>query len=462
MGRFLRHWGEDTLIAMAAVPLVVSSVFPQARRPPVAVRSAMIAGSPCLSLEDVASAMSGYLHWHPVTNRVDLLFRGHAVQFIVGSDQAVADGRAERLDAAPVKNGEGVWVALSFFRDGSLSRYFHKRMEFPDMAARAPAQRPFIEKSAPAAPLPVGSEEAAPAPVTQATQGTHASQAASPAPVRSAAAVVAPAPVAEPMEKRHAVCRIVIDPGHGGKDPGAQGPNGIVEKAINLTMAQDLADALRAQDYEVLLTRTDDSFVPLADRAALANKYHADLFISLHCNASLSSQLHGFEVYFLSEYASDPHASAVAQMENAPLALEDKPAQASPHVQRLLRSLAKNVNINASSELGTLIDRQVTRRLSESDLGVKQAAFYVLRGAEMPAILIEMAFLSNRSDERALRREAFRRRMVEAIVAGIQEYDRRHQRASKQASRRVRNDDSQASAQTPGSLACLLTRSLPL
>lgn len=199
---------------------------------------------------------------------------------------------------------------------------------------------------------------------------------------------------------------------------------GTEEKSINLWMAQELADALREKDFEVLLTRTDDSFIPLSQRAALANKYKADLFISLHCNASLSPQLKGFEVYFLSEKASDPHADAVARLENASLEFEGKAPPSRP-VQAVLRSLMKNTNINHAAQLGGMIDRHVNQQMSQVDLGVKQAAFYVLRGADMPAILIEFGFLSNKSEERHLESKSYRKRLIRAIEAGILEYDQK-------------------------------------
>lgn len=194
---------------------------------------------------------------------------------------------------------------------------------------------------------------------------------------------------------------------------------------MNLLLAQALADELRAKDYEVILTRTDDTFIPLEGRSALANRYNADLFISIHCNASLSPKLKGFEVYFLSETASDPHADAVARAENAPLALEGKAVPSQAQLQSLLHSLVRNSNINESSVLGALIDRDASKMSGEPSLGVKQAAFYVLRGAEMPAVLIEAGFLTNRSDEKDLLNPSFRQKLVAGIVHAVEGYDQR-------------------------------------
>jgi N-acetylmuramoyl-L-alanine amidase len=149
----------------------------------------------------------------------------------------------------------------------------------------------------------------------------------------------------------------------------------------------------------------------------------------VHCNASISSKLNGFEVYFLSESASSPHAEAVARLENASLEFEGK--KPSNEVQAVLQSLVKNANINKAAQLGAIIDRQVARQLSQVDLGVKQAAFYVLRGAQMPAVLVELGFLSNRKEERLLENPSYRKRLIKAMETSILEYDRKQQEASK-------------------------------
>jgi N-acetylmuramoyl-L-alanine amidase len=368
--------------------LGASLAYANGRRPAPDVRETIFSGTSYLSVEDVARTMNGHLHWYPVSQRVDLTFQSHNVQFLVGSESAVVDGQPGHVRPAPRQDDRGLWVTRNFFQEGPLARYFLKRIEFPVSETR--------ESQAP--------------PVPQAAPG----RAAPPVPVSKP-------PASQPIP--HAIRRIVIDPGHGGKDPGTVGTTGTEEKTVNLWMAQELADALRAKDYEVLLTRTDDSYIPLAGRAELANKYRADLFVSLHCNASLSSRLNGFEVYFLSEKASDPHADAVARMENASLALEGK--MPSRPVQVVLRSLMKNANINKASQLGAIIERAAAQQLSQLDRGVKQAGFYVLRDAQMPAILIEMGFLSNREEERRLRNPAYRERMVRAIETGILQYDER-------------------------------------
>jgi len=350
------------------------------------LRVADYGGGAYVSLIQVAALINGHLRWHPVSRSVDLSVAGQNVRFFYDSKRVLLSGRWASLDRATVKNEDGFWVPVSFFATPGFYQATKTRFTWPVPTEKA-----------------TGSE--------QPTAGSSVSVPRPPSP-----GIV------------HAIHRIVIDPGHGGKDPGAVGPHGTEEKTVNLQLAEDLADALRERGYEVLLTRTDDTFIPLEARARLANKYNADLFISVHCNASLSSHLKGFEVYFLSERASDPHADAVARLENAPLALEGGSAPSPRQVQAVLRSLVKTANINESSALGALVARKVGERLSEPALGVKQAAFYVLRGAEMPSILIETAFLSNPGEEKLLQDASFQRGLIDGILAAVTAYDEKKQK----------------------------------
>jgi N-acetylmuramoyl-L-alanine amidase len=393
--------------------LLASSGYAQGRKPSVVIREAEFSGYSYLSLNDVAEALQGRLSSPSLSDQITLSFRNHEVQFVIGSNKVTIDGGPASVDPPPVKDPRGVWVPRSFFTGSPLATEFQRRIDLgPIEKAPKAASEPSAKLPPPMVPPSTIPKE----PVVDAPAGPALEP-----------AVVEPA---EPAPPAHAVRRIVIDPGHGGKDPGAIGSRGTAEKDINLWMANELADALRAKNFEVLLTRTDDSFIPLAARSALANRYKADLFISVHCNASISAKLNGFEVYFLSEKASNPHAEAVARLENAALEFEGK--KPSNEVQVVLQSLMKNANINRAAQLGAIIDRQVARQLSQADLGVKQAAFYVLRGAQMPAVLIELGFLSNRKEERLLESPAHRRRLVRAIETSILEYDRKQQEAAKQ------------------------------
>jgi N-acetylmuramoyl-L-alanine amidase len=223
----------------------------------------------------------------------------------------------------------------------------------------------------------------------------------------------------------HAVKRIVIDPGHGGEDPGAIGPNGTEEKKINLNIAKESAKLLEADGYEVFLTREDDVFMPLVERTQFANNKKADIFISIHCNASPKKSSAGYEIYFLSEKASDPDAEATAAFENSAINLEKEMSPKQTRLQELLWSMVVNEFINESSELCSFITEETIRRSKIANRGIRQGGFYVLRGAQMPAILIECAFLTNAQEEVRLRSTKFQKQVCDAIYSGIREYDYR-------------------------------------
>ncbi len=394
------------------------------RKPAPIIREADFSGKPNLSLEDVAAAVNGQLHEYPVSKRVDLTFHLHEIQFSLESDKVSVDGQPATLGARPVKDDRGVWIPRTFFESGPLAGAFREKIDLgsfePKLVPKIPSPPVGEGKGGGATPVKPTPH---PAPSPTRGEGVLKEPPKPPAEVRETAA---------PPELPHAIRRIVIDPGHGGKDPGTVGGRGTEEKTVNLWMGQELADALREKDFEVLLTRTDDTFIPLRERAALANRYKADLFISVHCNASLSSKMNGFEVYILSEKASDPHAAAVARLENASLELEGKSPSAP--VQAVLRSLVKNANINRSAQLGGIMDRQVGEQLSQNKTGLQQAAFYVLRGAVMPAILIELGFLSNKVEERHLEDPTYRKKLIQAIETSIVEFDKKQQEALKRQS----------------------------
>ena len=247
---------------------------------------------------------------------------------------------------------------------------------------------------------------------------------AEPAPMKAAPAVIAApsAPVPAPEHKQRVV---VIDAGHGGKDPGATGTRGTKEKNVALAAALELARVLRERgDFKVVLTREDDTFVPLSDRSKTANDIDADLFVSLHCNASGSSRETGFEVYSVSERATDPEAEALAAAENAALELEGKKPEEEA-AKLILLAMTKTEMINESAPFAALVERAIGKRVDISNRGAKQAGFYVLRGTHAPAILVEMAFVSHAKDEAALGSRRFRRKMAEGVAAGIADYARK-------------------------------------
>ncbi len=232
-------------------------------------------------------------------------------------------------------------------------------------------------------------------------------------------------PSAPAIALEHKQRVVVVDAGHGGKDPGATGVRGLKEKNVTLASALELARVLRERgDFKVVLTREDDTFVPLSDRSKAANDIDADLFVSLHCNASGNSRETGFEVYSVSERATDPEAEALAAAENAALELEGKKPEEEA-AKLILLAMTKTEMVNESAPFAALVERAIGKRVSISNRGVKQAGFYVLRGTHAPAILVEMAFVSHAKDEAALGSRRFRRKMAEGVAAGIADYARK-------------------------------------
>ena len=217
------------------------------------------------------------------------------------------------------------------------------------------------------------------------------------------------------------VKRIVIDPGHGGKDKGASGKNGLYEKNINLKIAKKLSQRIKQDlDMEVLLTRDSDHFIPLEERTAIANTKHADLFVSIHVNASPNPQAEGFETYFLN-LATDEESIRVAAFENA------TSTKRISDMQKILKDLMLNTKIDESSRLAGHVQQNVVQVLNEKyspvkNLGVKQAPFYVLIGAQMPAILIETSFISNERERERLSQDDYLDQIVEGLLKGIEGY----------------------------------------
>lgn len=211
------------------------------------------------------------------------------------------------------------------------------------------------------------------------------------------------------------VRRVVIDPGHGGSEPGARGVNGLVEKDVTLAVARQLEAILeRREDIEVILTREDDSFLGLVERTERANREGADLFISLHCNAWADPGARGVETYFLSPAKSEWDAE-VARAENSGTA-------AAEDLDFILWDLVQNLYIQESATLAEAVQTRLAADLGMSNRGVKQAGFRVLVGAFMPAILVELGFLTNSNDASKLRDERWQRDAANALADAIVEF----------------------------------------
>jgi N-acetylmuramoyl-L-alanine amidase len=217
------------------------------------------------------------------------------------------------------------------------------------------------------------------------------------------------------------VARIVIDPGHGGFDTGTIGPSGLEEKNIVLDIGLRLRKLIETQtNSEVFMTRSTDKFVPLEERTAIANEDGADLFISIHANASRDHHVRGIETYFLN-FTSDPEALRLAARENAT-------SQESVHqLQNLIQKIALNNKIEESQELARDIQSVLYKRMSRvsrgiHNRGVRKAPFVVLIGANMPSVLAEISFLSNSHSEHLLRDPAYREQIARALFRGVENY----------------------------------------
>ncbi|MDI6785477.1 MAG: N-acetylmuramoyl-L-alanine amidase [bacterium] len=233
---------------------------------------------------------------------------------------------------------------------------------------------------------------------------------------------------------KYRIKTIVIDPGHGGKDPGAIGPTGVKEKDITLDIAKRLKKLIETKtDIRVILTRYFDEFVTLKKRSDIANMNKADLFISIHVNASFSRIAGGFETYYLSAQASDDMARAVSVLENGVIELEkDKGEKDYDYTELILADMAQNQFIEESIELAGILQRIVfmrlrIRRLKIKSRGIKSAFFYVLKGVTMPSILIEVAFISNPKEERKIKQDYFKSITSKCICDAILEYKKRYE-----------------------------------
>jgi N-acetylmuramoyl-L-alanine amidase len=219
------------------------------------------------------------------------------------------------------------------------------------------------------------------------------------------------------------VSKIVIDPGHGGKDPGCFFDGGMKEKNVVLMLAKILARKIEEKlGCQAVLTRQNDVFVPLENRTAFANMQKADLFISLHVNALKQADVHGLETYYLN-MATDERAVLLAARENA---TSEKNIS---DLQSILNDLMLNTKISESSQLAHDVQKGIMGSIGKKysdvrDLGVKQAPFYVLIGAEMPAVLVETGFITNPAERRRLQSKKYLESMADGIVAGLEGYIR--------------------------------------
>ncbi len=282
----------------------------------------------------------------------------------------------------------------------------------PRAAARIADARASMPAAAPAAPKVVGPEPTAmTAPPTAPT--TPIATASTP-PQRNATGGFSMA-----RQLGLGVSRIVIDPGHGGHDPGAKG-RGVTEAELVLDVSLRLQKLLEKAGVEVILTRTTDDFVPLQERPMMANRESADLFLSIHANASSVASARGVETYFLN-FANNPNAAQVAARENAASALS------MGTLPDMVKAIALNNKLDESRDFAGHVQRSMVERLRPGnktlkDLGVKQAPFIVLIGATMPSVLAEISFVTNPQEARLLKGNAYRQKIADALFDAIRKY----------------------------------------
>ncbi|HEY7574804.1 MAG TPA: N-acetylmuramoyl-L-alanine amidase [Thermoanaerobaculia bacterium] len=226
----------------------------------------------------------------------------------------------------------------------------------------------------------------------------------------------APAAAATPLT-------VVVDPGHGGTETGAIGPGGLQEKDATLEIAKRLAAALpRVLACRTVLTRDTDVLISLDDRTSVANHEKADLFLSIHANSSRAASAQGSETYYLSLEASDKIAQEVASRENAAPDAPEGPmggSSASPDLDFVLWDLAQSAHLKESSELAETIQVELNAVSDTGSRGIKQAPFRVLVGATMPAVLVEVAFISNAEQEKKLRNPEFQQAIADAVARAV-------------------------------------------
>lgn len=217
---------------------------------------------------------------------------------------------------------------------------------------------------------------------------------------------------------------IVIDAGHGGHDPGAIGYSGVYEKNITLSTAKELKRQLDAlKKYKVYLTRSTDIFIPLRQRVKIARKHNADLFISIHADSAKNRKATGLSVYTLSEKASDKEAAALAERENqADIILGLDMGDQSKEVSEVLISLAQGETRNRSSEFAASIVREMKKSVKTISDTHRFAGFAVLKAPDVPSVLLEMGYLSNKNEERLLKQPNYRKKLATSTVRAINRY----------------------------------------
>jgi len=217
---------------------------------------------------------------------------------------------------------------------------------------------------------------------------------------------------------------IVIDAGHGGKDPGAVGYRGTKEKDIALDVAKRLEKKLsKNMNVKIIMTRDEDIFLRLSERTKIANESNGNLFISIHTNAAEDRRASGFETFLIGPNKNEA-AVRVAARENAVLELEGKTGQKLTNEDLIQATIAQSAFASKSEQFASMVQKEIKKRVQSKDRGVKQAGFYVLMGASMPNVLVELGFISNPLEEKKLRSPQYRDQLATAIYRAVEQYQK--------------------------------------
>ena len=227
----------------------------------------------------------------------------------------------------------------------------------------------------------------------------------------------------EDVKDRWRLDTVVLDAGHGGKDPGSQGKYGTKEKDVVLDITKRIGRLLEKSGIKVIYTRDEDVFIPLIERTKIANDANGKLFVSVHANSNKNRKIQGFETYLLRPGKSED-AIEVASRENAVIKLEEKTRQYEKLTGEnlIMATMAQSMFMKESEDLASIIQMELDKRLNTPNRGVKQAGFYVLIGASMPNVLVEVGYISNPSEEKKLKQTSHKQQVAEAIFHGIKHF----------------------------------------
>jgi N-acetylmuramoyl-L-alanine amidase len=433
----------------------------------------VISGQPMVALDDLAALFRLTVREEPLTGGLSVSAQGRTLALATSEGLASAGGRLIQLPAPPVRQGRRWFVSVEVI-GRALPLILNEPIELrratglvlvgevrvPQVTLRAEGPtRLVVEISPPVAPLiaeepgrllirfdaPVVDLVPARLPsdlvvgahlgespgtlvidlpardvVVQTT--TETTDQATRVTVALATAAVAegarPTPVAPPAAGEGApLDTVVIDPGHGGEEVGARGPGGTVEKDVTLSVARRVRSLIEHRlGWRVILTRTADETVDLDRRAAIANNHQADVFLSLHANASVRPSVTGAEVFYLSveEYGDEARPAGGAAAAELPTV-----GGGARRLDLILWEMAQVAHLQQSALLAALLEEELRQRVAMSPRAIQPAPFRVLAGANMPAVLVELGFLTNPDEERRLASEEFQNRAAEALVDGL-------------------------------------------